>query len=214
MGESLFQISTGLTRLMAQREDLLAEFAKAKSVDDQVRLGNAIEALELQIKEEAEPRELEKVDNVRNYLLMCDMMESAAEEEEKRQAAHKRHWKATSDFLKRCVMQTLEATGKTRLQGKHGYLRSQVNSAAPAPVISQPDLVPDELVVWEAGFTNREMLKIYDAIRDKWDGTTAETFKRLLKRVPSLALIKAELEANRAVAGCSLPEKGRHVRVA
>lgn len=245
MSESLFQISTGLTRLMAQREDLLAEFAAAKRVDDQVRLGNAIEALELQIKEESEPNELAKVDSVRGYLLHCDMMEAAAKEEKDRQAANERHWKGTSDFLKSCVMQTLEATGKDKLQGKHGYLRSQVNSAAPAPIISRPDMVPRDLRTQTITVNARA-----------WDEFTAVivseercrlALSRLVAsqsfqgtRAPSVSLIKVELEkpcavcagtktdpadslircpgcggtGRNSVAGCVLPQKGRHVRVA
>ncbi len=239
MTESLFSISVSLSRLMAQREDLLREFAASKEVNEQVRLGNAIEALENQIIAEAAPREMEKVDSVRGYRLHASMMQAAAKEEKDRQAANERHWRATLDFLDRCILQTCEATGRDRLEGKHGYLRAQLNSAAPAPIISQPDLVPLSLCTVTVEFRG----DIWDNLLDNFaviDRALETGTAKIKERAPSASLIKAELEkpcgecggsgeivndgphspcddcggtGMSAVAGCSLPPKGKHVRI-
>ncbi len=212
MSESVFTLEVGLHRLMEQREDLLAKFSAAKAVEDQVRLGNAIEALEGQIIDHARPTAMAKVDNVRSYRLHATMLQAAAKEEKDRQAANERHWKSTIDFLDRCVLQTMEAVGKDRLDGKTGHLRSQVNSAAPAPVISQPDLVPLSLCTVTVEFRG----DIWDGVLDNFaviDRALETGTAKIKARGPSTSLIKAELEEGNPVAGCYLPEKSKHVRI-
>ncbi len=206
MSESLFDISVGLHRLMCQRSDLEEELLIACTVDDQLRIGRALEALEAQIRDEVKPNSQAKVDRCRAYDLHAEMMENAAAAEEKKQAANRQMWKNRRELLKRISMITMEEIGKDRLEGKLGCIRAQVNGGKVALLIPQPELLPSEYCQWEGTWSANvwETMKTYRF--DKLPGIN-------MKRIPDTDAIRAALESGEGVPGASLAPRGKHCRI-
>lgn len=195
MTADLFHVETSLSRLHAQRDDLISEMQVAPTVDDQVRIGNAIEAVEGLIRDEAKPNSVRKVDNFRGYILHLEMLEAAAKKEKQVQAAHEKQARDTIDFMKRIAAATMEATGKERLEGTLGHIRFQTNGGTePPPLISQPELVPDEL----CAFTGNLHWRLYDGMIEelkfsRWKQKDLDELRAAFTRVPSPALIREAL---------------------
>lgn len=245
MSESIFKISTDLARLVSQRADLIESLTIAPTVADQVSIGNAIAALEQQIRDDAKPTAVAKVDSFRGYYLHQKMLRDAAKQEKQRQSANEKSAQDVMDLMERISKTTLEELGKDRLEGKLGVIRLQTNGGVePPPLISQPELVPDELAEWHGKLNNRMVAVIVANLREE----TAKHIISQFTRVPSPALIREALlqpcqdcegsgkdydtsecdehtgseeiscsacggTGRNAVPGCSLQQRGSHIRV-
>lgn len=208
MGDSLFHIATGLQRLMAQRQDLIAEFEELTTPEEQVPIGNAIEALEVQIKEQVRA-EVRKVDGVRGYILHEEMLEQAAKAEKERQAASEKGHHDAVEHVKKLALFVMDEIGESRLQGKTGTIRAQNNGGLVPLAIPQPELVPDELVRYEGTWS-----------ANVWETMKTYRFHQLpgikMTKVPDNAAIRAELEKSCAMCdgtggcGCARPSCACH----
>lgn len=192
MSESIFTLEVGLHRLMAQRDDLIESLPMALTTDEQVRIGNAIEVLEGQIRDHAKPTAMAKVDNFVSYYRHREMLRDAARKEKQRQAANEKAEDDILDFMKRIARTTMDEIGRERLEGKLGVIRLQTNGGVePPPLVSQPDLVPDDLCVFEGKLSYALYCAVLNA-KFTWDIT--QELCSVFSRVPSPALIRAELE--------------------
>lgn len=243
MNESVFNLEVGLHRLMVQRDDLIDSLPLALTTDEQVRIGNAIEALEGQIRDHAKPTAMAKVNNFIGYYRHREMKRDAARKEKQRQAANEKAEDDVLDFMKRIAAATMEATGKERLEGTLGHIRLQTNGGPePPPLISQPELVPPSLCTWKAELSWSTLSALFQAVQDyAHRGRLANDLHAAFTRVPSPALIQEMLRQScpdcdgtgqenveapgdikcsscggtgtLAVAGCSLQRRGQHVRI-
>ena len=88
--------------------------------------------------------EIAKVDNIRGYLVHCEMMQEAAEREAQRQQARAHRWKARLERVKASSVKALREAGKTKVEGKTGVLRAQKNGGKLAMEITDEKQIPTE----------------------------------------------------------------------
>lgn len=227
MNDTLFHLETELVRLMDERRDLIAALDESTLVDAQVALGNTIEGLEIQIREQVRTC-VRKVDGFRGYLLHAQVMASAARAEKQRQDANEKAWEDTAEHLKTVALAVLNEIGATRLEGKTGAIRKQVNGGKVPVVVSVPALVPDEFCTFELT-VGPEAYQTLAKLLPSWIGRQDV----LIERKPHLGRIEKALSEDcpncsgfaiescstcggtgkRGVPGAHLGDRGEHIRI-
>lgn len=230
MSDTLFHLETELVRLMAERRDLIAALDESTLVDAQVALGNTIESLELQIRDQVKAC-VRKVDGFRGYLLHANVMAAAARAEKNRQAANEKAWADTVEHLKTVALAVLNEIGESRLEGKTGAIRKQVNGGKVPVVVSVPALVPDEFCTFELT-VGPEAYQALAKLLPSWIGRQDV----LIERKPHLGRVELALKTpcsdcagtglggsdvcrfcngsgSRGVPGAHLGERGEHIRI-
>ena len=165
---SLWAIQQQLVELVEFREE--AQTAEEKEAADA--------AIESYVK-----AEIEKVDNISAYLRHCKMMERAAADEIDRVQAHQRAWKTRHDRLKDLVLRVMQATGKTRLEGKTSKFVIKGNGGQRTLKVTDETLIPEEY----------------------WELTVTRTL--------NAQEVRKAIESGVAVPGVQLEERGTHLEV-
>lgn len=139
-----FQLAVELEQLLSFQEDAETE--------EEIAATNT--ALAEYVK-----RAVEQVDPIRGYLLYSAMMARAAKEERDRQSALATAWQTRHDRVKDAALLTMRLLGQKKLTGKTGQLVRKGNGGKQPVVVSNPDLLPPELLnvtvtmpldVWQA----------------------------------------------------------------
>jgi len=136
---------------------------------------------------------LRKVDNVRQYWRYLEDLLASAEQDYKDAGRRRAAAENTLDFLKGLCVDIMTEFGEKRLEGKHGYIRLQVNSSSPAPEIYDASLVPEKFCTYVGSFSSdvwRDLLALCK--QAKVDLPSVEGVR--VTREPMHSLIKAELE--------------------
>lgn len=234
---SIYQISHNLLDLMARYADLQEELVV--SPEQAEATGKAIEDLDKEITAFLGSELVkDRIDGVSGFLLMAKGRAKEARAEAARLTRAADSWEHREKRLKGYLQNVMENAGLKRLEGRTSIMRIQANGGVdPPPLVSQPELVPDDLCVWEGRLSH-----------NAWQAMCLYRFDVQLgcdfKRVPSPALIKAELDkpcgscggsgqeigtafpevimgqcsecggtGRNAVPGCSLQTRGQHVRI-
>jgi hypothetical protein len=191
---SLFDIEAGL-------HDLVTAWQKAPDAESQAKAEALIRAFV-----EAEVR---KVDGLRKYVKACEAQAEAAKVESQAQARRATMWTARKDRIKAFVFDVMQSFNVKKLEGLTGSLQIKGNGGLQPLTISDPSLVPDELCVWQ-GEISAAAWEVLDQAMDDYPDLANGT---RLVRTPNAAAIRAALNENRTVAGCSLSERGQHLEV-
>ncbi len=170
---SIFQLEAELAELMEFRENEELTPEERQAVDTQIA--------------EYISRELTKVDNLRAYMRHCQMMAEGARAEADVQLKRAISWKTRLDYLKGFCLDAMNVLGKTKLEGRTGYLLAKVNGGKQALTIA-PDsrLLPEAFVLYRGWMSAEAFAAIPEQVRGRQD------FQ--LEREPRTEMIRAELE--------------------
>lgn len=136
-----------------------------------------------------------KVDRVAAVLRYFDEQVEWADREIKRLRTRKSAIEENADRLKDCVAAVLEkqplpAKGCRKLAGQHSTLMLKGNGGVAPLVISQPELIPDELCEWTGKLPNRVYVML---MRAPMPFPMVEEIARSFTRVPSNTLVREAL---------------------
>lgn len=127
--QSLVEIHDHLSALFESLEGLEDEALKAECEADIYRW---IEA------------ETVKVDGIAGYLARCEAEQQFAAAEAKRLADRKRTWERRQERLEQYVQRVMEASGKSKLDGKHNTLA--LKKCPPSVEVLDQAIVPQEYI--------------------------------------------------------------------
>lgn len=192
---SLYQIENELCELIDLREQTAPES------DERIACDRCIA--------EYFARELDKVDGVRAFAKHCELVARAAKEEAEAQTKRQRVWEDRLKWLKSYLLDTLVLTGRTKLEGRTGVIRRQNNGGKLPVIVSQPDMVPTSMCRGTIRLTAAMMA--HDKVRTLLD--TLKIVGAVIETEPDLEAIATELGSGGAVPGCSMGERGQHVRI-
>jgi hypothetical protein len=126
---TIWEIERGLAELVEAREEAADEATRT--------------AIDQALTEYVE-REVVKVDGIRGFLMHCNLMSRAAKEEADLQAGRSRLWEKRAERLKSFCVSTLQAFGRSRVEGRTGKLVVRGNGGPRPIVITDPGLIPSE----------------------------------------------------------------------
>ncbi len=186
---SLYKLDAELTDLLSYRAERIEDRDSPASAEELEAVDGAIAAYMEQL-----PR---KVDGVASVLRYFDEQVEFADREIKRLRARKTQFEENAQRLKDCAAIVLEkqpmpAKGCRKLVGSHSTLMLKGNGGVQPLVISQPDLIPDNLCRME-GWVNQELWDLaVDMVRtSSTRGTRINDYS--LSRVPIPALVREAL---------------------
>lgn len=133
---TLYGIETQLMELLNFRESILDDPDMTPS--DQK---DSLAAIDQQIAEYIRA-EVKKVDGIAGYLREFEAREAAEAEEIERLERRKRMWKTRRENLTKMVIEIMQATKQTRIDGRHSVLQLAKNP--PSVEVAQENLVPSE----------------------------------------------------------------------
>jgi hypothetical protein len=140
-GLTLFDIETDLLNLMLCREAVLNDPDRSAVLEEGETRESELELIDRAIQERVSA-EIAKVDGIAYYLREFEARENAADAELRRMCTRKVAWKTRRERLQEMVIAVMNATGKTRLEGRANTLKLVKNP--PSVEIAQPELVPTE----------------------------------------------------------------------
>lgn len=187
---SLYRLDEELTDLLAYRQE---------RVDDQQSPASAeeLEACDTAIRQYMEqlPR---KVDGVAAVLRYFDEQVEFADREIARLRERKRQVEANIERVEGFAAAVLEkqpqpAKGCRKLVGSHSTLMLKGNGGVQPLVISQPDLIPDELCVWRGELHDTEFCRIMRSLSAEWPPEALNVVMSRFTRIPSNSLIREAL---------------------
>ncbi len=157
----------------------------------------------------------DKIDTVIGFLRHAEIMELAAKTEADRTRKLAESWRSQREYLKGCVQQVMELSGKKLLEGKTaGTLRLKVDGGNQAVIITDASLIPDELVQYTGTISGEAWAKLiaddFDRVcsLEQWLGRQDVQ----MERIPRKRRIGEELEKG-PVPGAYLADRGQHVEV-
>ena len=186
---TLFDIETGLLDLLREREELIE--GTGLGVDEGVDRLKAVATLDLAIREHV-AAEIRKADGIAYYMREFEARQEAEEAEVARLKERAEKWKKRRERLEEITIAVMRAAGKDRIEGQHNTLKLRKNP--PSVEVSQPDLVPEDLMRRTVTVTEEQFQKIVQAIPDVKRGNAEPIKSEIGKR----------MKAGEAVAGCSL----------
>lgn len=127
---SLYQVSQRLVELMTYRDQVELAPEEREAVDQEIARYVA--------------HEITKVDNIRGYLRHCEVMVEAHRSEAERQTRMAQGWEERSKRLKNFCIKALEASNRTRVEGKTGVLKIQKNGGVQPMEIFDDKRLPTE----------------------------------------------------------------------
>jgi hypothetical protein len=198
MTPSVYIIDETLSQLMLMREEPDITDDERAAIDGQIEKWMAAE--------------VSKVDRVRSYLLHCKMMREAAAEEKQRQVAREKQWAAREDRLKQIVQYVMEAQQRRRCEGETGVLRLQGNGGQQELIISNPDLVSDDLCDYRGWISGKAWGFLRSFLGTEWWLSWSGRQDVQMERTPHGGRIREALKLG-TVPGAHLAERGSHVRV-
>lgn len=149
---------------------------------------------------------LKKTDSLAGVIrrMNADIAEQKAERD--RYAAKARASEAALEWLRDYAVRTMVEHGHRVLKTPHNTVRVQGNGGL-KPLNIQPDLVPDEY---------RYVTVRMSKTQWEWLAGTPDVMKpwaEILSDEPNAGIIRIALECGKEVPGCSLGERGSHLRV-
>lgn len=174
--------------------DLSAELVRLMNAWDETE-GNERVFIETELQLYVDAQ-VKKVDDIRAFLVHCQVMADAADLEAARQKRNAKAWQARYDRLKNLCQYTMERFEVKRLDGKTGSLLLKGNGGKQPVEITNPELVPDEFCVYEGAIPVRVWDTLIDFAHIAFEqGAETPDFSTVqVKRVVRKGLIEAEMQ--------------------
>lgn len=130
---TLFDIESGISGLVNERDECETD-AEREQVDQAIAAYIAAE--------------ITKVDGIRSYMLHCQIMSAAAQEEAERQRVRAKQWEARAANLKAMCLRVLQSAGKKKVEGRTGALMVKGNGGLAPLNVTDESMIPEECCVY------------------------------------------------------------------
>jgi len=198
----IFRVADDFAQLIRLREIMLSE-------------GEDVGPLEATIAEYfSHDVTRDKIDTVIGFLRHAEIMELAAKTEADRTRKLAESWKSQREYLKGCVQQVMELSGKKLLEGKTaGTLRLKGNGGRQAVTITDASLIPEELVQYTGTISGDAWEYMESVMLGTGNFDWLERQDVQMERIPHKGRIGEALSNGESVAGARLEERGSHVEI-
>lgn len=202
---TLYGIETQLLELLNFRESVSEDpdMTPAEQKD-------SLEAIDRQIAEYIRA-EVKKCDGIARYLREFETRAEALKAEAKRCSEMAKAWEKRHEALENMVVDVMQATKQTRIDGRHSVLQLKKNP--PSVEVAQPELLPHELLRTTVKIPFALWRKVLDELHGK--AIAAEVYDKAQWKdgEPMKTEIAKRLKEGDGVPGCRLRTDGVRLEV-